>query len=154
MALNPFLQVKIKPRNIGLKLSSMERTTKRRYREFVETIIKLTEVTMKGLVPVRTGTLRDSIRTISKQIQEGGVDLRSNSFVGTTLRYAGFVDKGTKPSRGVFVPFLGRRIQTGVHPGTPASNFIQRTKEVIDMELGFKGQNFLNRMRSDFNRIK
>ena len=150
----PFLQVKIKPRNIGLKLSSMERRTKRRYREFVETIIKFTEVTMKSLVPVRTGTLRDSIRTISKQIQDGGIDLRSNSFVGTTLRYAGFVDTGTRPSSGRFVPALGRRVQTGTHPGTPASNFIQRTKEQVDARLQFKGQSFLNRMTQDFQRIK
>lgn len=150
----PFLQLKIKPRNLGIKLGAMTNKTRKNYRELVETVVKFTEVTMKGLVPVSTGRLRDSIHTISNSIQAGGINLRSNSFVGSTLKYAGFVDKGTQPSSGRFVPVLGRRVQTGTHPGTPASNFIQRTKEQVDMKLQFKGQSFLSRMRKDFGRVK
>jgi len=61
---------------------------------------------------------------------------------------------GTKPSRGRYVPELGRRITTGEHPGTKGTQYIQKAtnqisdatleemKDVVDMIKQNTGKNF------------
>ncbi len=155
MALNkPFVVVTMKPRNLGIKLSNFDRKVRKHYRRFVESTVEFTKLTMKDLVPVNTGRLRESIIVIQKNIADGGTDLRSNAIVGSLLRYASFVDKGTKPSSGRYVPFLGRRLTTGIHPGTPPAGFIQGTKDRVDQILDLKGKSLIRTIQRDFDRIR
>jgi len=85
---------------------------------------------MRQEAPVRTGTLRDSIRIPPTP---------SGYRVGPTHPKAIMIEQGTRPSRGKYVPKLGRRIKRGFHPGTRANPFVdrtfRRTVEFVDAEL-------------------
>ena len=43
-----------------------------------------------------------------------------------TVDYAGYVHDGTGPSPGRYVPAIGVRIKSGMHPGQKANPFMQR----------------------------
>jgi len=79
---------------------------------------------MEGLSPVRTGALKGSITVI---LGEG------NAWIGPTVPYAGFVEFGTRPSPGRYVPAIGKRLVNpalphfGMHPGIRATHFVERT---------------------------
>ena len=91
---------------------------------------------MRGLVPVKTGFLRESItrRTTPKGF-----------LVYATMPYAKFVDQGTAPhaifprDASVLRWFgpLGNPIfaKNVFHPGTKGQHFVQRTKEAMQQVL-------------------
>lgn len=86
---------------------------------------------LKLHTPIKTGLLRRSMGILNKQPGKG-LDLRSSIKIGSHLDYGRFVDEGTKPSSGRFVPVLGRRIRTGTHPGVRPRNFVQRATTPIE----------------------
>lgn len=68
--------------------------------------------------PVRTGNLkRSETRTV----------LDKRATVQTNTGYGGFVNDGIGPSPGRFVPAIGKRIRTGMHPGFHGRHFKERT---------------------------
>jgi len=84
------------------------------------------ERNMVQVVPVKTGTLRDSIKKSVTGMQ-GKVE--------TTAGYGLYVDEGTKPSPGRYVPAIRKRIKTGTHPGTPAQQFRRKTLDNSRQEI-------------------
>lgn len=83
----------------------------------------------KSVIPVRTGRTRRSVtskRKLNKTRLKGEIVISSRSPV---IR---FLDKGTKPSPGRYVPILGRRIKTGMHPGIRGTNIIDKARKDID----------------------
>lgn len=51
-----------------------------------------------------------------------------------TKEYAVFVELGTSPSPGRYVPAIGKRLvnpASGMHPGIPANPFVERTRAVV-----------------------
>lgn len=79
--------------------------------------IPIIDEELDPIVPVRTGFLTNSrVRILSQ-------------FFGSiifTAPYAGYVNDGTGPSPGRYVPKLGKRIRTGMHPGQKGQHFIER----------------------------
>lgn len=68
--------------------------------------------------PVRTGKLkRSEIRNV----------FGKRATVQSTSGYGGFVNDGIRPSPGRFVPAIGKRIRTGMHPGFRGRHFKERT---------------------------
>ena len=82
------------------------------WQRFYERVGLLGERTMKEFeTAVDSGNLRSSIR---HRLVGGGVE------VGPSVRYAPYVEFGTGPSPGRYVPAIGRRLVNpprGVHPG-------------------------------------
>ena len=128
----PFISLTIRPRNFTALFRLLTSDYKKHGRKSADEVAAFAQKTMKALVPVRTGRLRNSIMIFSKTTRGGATDLRSTIRVGSRLSYAGFVDKGTKSSSGRFVPALGRRIHTGTHPGVRPRNFVEKTKVKTD----------------------
>jgi len=88
-----------------------------------------TKEAFKSVIPVRSGKTRRSVtskREVNKTKLKGKITISSRSPV---IR---FLDKGTKPSPGRYVPVLGRRIKTGVHPGMRGINIIERASKDIE----------------------
>ena len=84
---------------------------------------------VKRKIPIRTGRTRRSItarRELNVNTTSGRIIISSRSGV---LK---FLDKGTKPSPGRFIPILGRRIRTGTHPGIRGLNIIANAKKDIE----------------------
>ena len=81
---------------------------------------------MKNIAPRKTGRLVESIQT---QQSENRVR------VGPTVYYAPYVEFGTKPSPGRYVPAIGKRLvdaslpHFGMHPGIEGQRFVEKTRE-------------------------
>jgi len=121
----------MKPKNPGRKFKKVPKDLQR---EFVKQISKLEQNALKIVrrnTPVRTGRLRDSFRSnkkIRKSPLTGTVEVFSN------LPYAKFLDEGTQPSIGRYVPQIDRRLtisRLGIHPGIRATNFLQKSKAEV-----------------------
>ena len=126
----PTVKVTIIPRDIGRRLGRARAAMRPSVRVAIDNLGKFGVSTMKSLVPVRTGKLRQSIRIFNKTTSLGA-DLRANVSIGSLLPYAAAQDTGAKSSPGRYVPVLGRRITTGRHPGIKGTNFTQKTQQAL-----------------------
>ena len=97
-------------------------------------LLNFVRTTMKSEAPRRTGALRDSINIKVKTTSGGKRDKRYHGRVGPSVRYAHFVERGTGPSPGKFIPAIEKRIKAGMHPGTPRNPFIQRTMDKAEAQ--------------------
>ena len=67
-------------------------------------------------IPVKTGNLKNS------RIRE--VHGNTGSVI-VTADYARYVNDGTGPSPGRYVPAIGKRIRTGMHPGIKGQHYAE-----------------------------
>ena len=144
-------RVKIIPRNIAKRLGNARRRLRPRIKDMVRDLGTFGVITMRELVPVKTGRLRSSIRVLAKTTGSG-IDLRSSVKIGSTLPYAASQDIGSKASQGRFVPDLGRRITTGTHPGVPATNFSEKTMVRILAKAEAEVNKLVNKWKVDIRR--
>ena len=127
-----FLSFRIRPNNLSDQLRRWRQvTTPAHFNRAMDKIGREGVRILKQHTPVRTGRLRNSIR-ILKKTPAKGIDLRTGIQIGSTLQYGRYVDQGTKASTGRYVPVLGRKITTGVHPGIRARNFVQAARIPIE----------------------
>ena len=88
--------------------------------------------TMQGNAPVRTGALRSSIVARVEGLRVS---------VGPTVPYAPFLEHGTRPSPGRYVPAIGKKLVNpqlphfGMHPGIRATHFVDRTASDAMLQL-------------------
>lgn len=87
---------------------------------------------MEATAPVRTGALRSSIR----------VFVEGNSVsVMPTVPYAIYVNEGTRPSPGRYVPTIGKRLVNpalpsfGMHPGIRGQHFVERAGDASQARI-------------------
>jgi len=87
---------------------------------------------METQAPVRTGALRSSIT----------VDVEGDrAIVGPNVAYAPYVEFGTRPSPGRYVPAIGKRLVNpalphfGMHPGIKATHFVEKTALAVEPQL-------------------
>jgi len=100
---------------------------------------------MQSIAPYRTGRLRGSIRTkIGDMCAE----------VGPTVDYAPYLEYGTRPSPGRYVPAIGKRLVDaslpyfGMHPGIRGRHFVERTREEMETYGHRVAEGILGRMIS------
>lgn len=103
------------------------------------------EKLFKDRIPVRTGKTRRSITSRRK--------LNSTKFTGEIILSSRspvvkFLDKGTKPSPGRYIPVLGRRIKTGSHPGIRGLNIIEGARQDIE----FRARTTVKEMKEQFRK--
>ena len=55
--------------------------------------------------------------------------------VGTNVEYAKWLELGTKPSAGRFVPAIGRRIKKGMHPGMAKRPWMKLTNKIMKRKI-------------------
>ncbi len=152
-----FIQIELKPKSLRKRIDRFKSLTKSEYRSLLSKMANNAVITMKTLAPSRTGRLRASIRIKAKRTSFGEIDLRSTIVVGPTVRYGTYVDKGTSPSGGRYVPFLGRRLVTeradfGRHPGIRGTHFIDRTKDSLESKFKVSGENFVRKLKTSWDR--
>lgn len=76
-----------------------------------------------------TGALKDSVRIET---------MHDKRRVIVDSPYGVAVNEGTKPSPGRYVPAIGKRIKSGMHPGTRANPFFDRAVGYVTPRiLGF-----------------
>ena len=130
------LQITISPKDFRKRMMKILNVDYARfYDRFVDEISEEGVRIMKTHVPVRTGAMRDSISVNKKQKKGGGADRRANVDIGPNVPYAGFVNTGTGPSSGRYVPELGRRVLNGTHPGIAGRNFIAKTAQDLKPKI-------------------
>lgn len=91
---------------------------------------RLAEESLKRVrenTPVRSGRVRDqwSVTVNNSANTSFTINLNNPSQV------VDFLNRGTNPSPGRYVPQLGRRIRTGTHPGIQATKFLDRTEDEV-----------------------
>lgn len=120
---------------LGRLVSRLRRSV---LQEVAQTAVRI----MKEEAPVRTGRLRASIRA---EIED------TEARIGPTVDYAKYVICWTRPSPGRYVPAIGKRLvnprffhaksgkvlmrDIGMHPGTPANPFVEKTCEKLKQVL-------------------
>lgn len=104
---------------------------------------------MRANVPIGTGKLQRSIKSLSRTTATGNFDLRASFAVGSPLAYTKYLDAGTKASPGRYVPVLGRRITTGMHPGIRALNFMQSTKNAMEPRINNIMEDFMKKWQGN-----
>ena len=97
--------------------------------------------TLKKEAPVKKGKLRNSIKKVASNTSSNTEGFNSSILVGVTALHAKYVIRKTAPSQGAYIPILDRRIKFGLHPGTPANDFVKRSKPIILSRI----QNMINR---------
>lgn len=125
------ITLKMRPKRPERKFKKVPKDLQR---EFIRQIRKLEQDALKIVkrnTPVRTGRLRDSFRsnrTVRKSPLFGLVEVFSN------LIYARFIDEGTGPSVGRYVPQIDRRLsisRIGTHPGVRATNYLGKSEQQV-----------------------
>lgn len=89
---------------------------------------------LKQRAPRKTGAFRKSIKIIESSMRESSGMSRGFVKIMPTSPKTRFIIKKTRPSQGVYVPALGKRIKFGMHPGTASNNFITASKPIIIRE--------------------
>ncbi len=78
--------------------------------------------------PVDKGRMKASIsQKVSERALEGEV--------AVGVKYRIYVHEGTKPSPGRYVPAIGKRIKTGMHPGQKANPFLRNAVKESEKEI-------------------
>ena len=136
MKKNDGATITIRPRNLRRRLDNWQYSDVPNAADVLfEKIANKTLRIMREEAPVNTGRLKASIAVKSKNKHAGGRDRRFSASVGPSVSYANYVSKGTSPSPGRFVPAIKKRVRTGMHPGTPANNFVSRTRDKVDASI-------------------
>lgn len=118
--------VRVTPRNADHKFGSAVRKFGFDYKKTVEDIEKQGLVIIKNNTPKATGNTANSW-TSSSQIVSGNATIKYTN----PLPQARFLNTGTRPSPGRYVPVLDRRIRTGTHPGIQGTKYIDRSGNEI-----------------------
>ena len=77
---------------------------------------------METRAPTRTGALKSSIKAVVEE---------TKAIVGPTVSYAPYVEYGTRPSPGRYVPSIAKRLVNpslphfGMHPGIRPTHFVE-----------------------------
>jgi len=155
-----FFVLKVNPRNFLGEIQATKNIYDTEMRDAIDKVANFTVKTMKSLVPVRTGRLRESIRVQKKTNSKNITNLKHTVEVGSPLNYFRFLDRGTNQSPGRFVPFLGKKLITlrpgfGFHPGIKAMNITEKTKNMVENSTGVTLEKMLRSWkRSAWDRIK
>ena len=138
-------EVRLSPRKPSQKWKTVTRGFQKRYKEVVK------QVERKGLkfvrfnVPVSTGRLRDSFTSHSSVTAQ----MKGKVVIESPLDYAKFMNQGTAPSLGAYIPRLGRRIRTGIHPGVRGTRYLEKTGVQMQRETNTR----LKRLNKDVNKL-
>ena len=97
-----------------------------------------------GPPAVRTGHLRRNVNYEVKSLGELKILGRVGTGVGNaeSVGYAVWLEYGTRPSPGRYVPAIGKRVNNGMHPGIAPRPFLRplinhkAKREEIEKELG------------------
>ena len=134
---NKPVRITVNPKNLGTKFHAFQYNDIPNFTDqlFERTIRKALSI-MRGEVPVKSGRLKESIQ-VKEKSKHGVRDRRYKVEVGPTAFYAKFVEKGTRPSPGKFVPAIEKRVKVGMHPGIASNPFVDRTYQKLRDQLNF-----------------
>ena len=126
------MAVQIKGCRLVSNRQAVLRATAEQKRRALEIVGGMAETYAKALCPTKTGNLKNSI---THQQQDENTEV-----IGTTVKYAPYVEFGHHQEPGRYVPAIGKRLKVSwVNPIpfiTPAvQNHMDEYKHVIEQEL-------------------
>lgn len=126
--------VKMSPKNPKKQFGKIIKDVKRVMRDISGTISEQGLVRIKQNTPVgarlRVGRSRHTREMWTKTVN----NRRDGSFtinLNNPSKVVDFLNRGTSPSPGRYMPLLDRRIRSGMHPGITATKFIDTTENEI-----------------------
>ncbi len=140
--------VRLSPKKPAKRWKVVVRDFEKDFRQIVKKVQSRGLKLVRQNVPVSTGRLRDSFRSRSKINSR----LEGEVIVESPLRYAEFVNRGTAPSLGRYVPVLDRRIRTGVHPGIIGTRYLEKTEKEMQKLTNTELKSFITRVQRSVRR--
>lgn len=135
--------------NKGIIISDINRIHNNYLKDIRSTTINI----MRRESPSRSGAMRRSIKIIRQQITKSGfISKGVNIVIGPSVPYLKFVVKGTRQSKGRYVPRLGIRVSTGITKGITANPFIDRTARIVNAKLQQIGEKHYRRWNLSWSR--
>jgi hypothetical protein len=129
------IKIKFTPKNPGKPFAKILPKFQTEWEREMKEFANRSKDILKKNIPVgtrrrnaRSRSTRESVTvttSLSKQNLRGSFRISGNK----TLKY---LDQGTKPSPGRYVPVLNRRIKSGMHPGVSPLNIIRKSRKDIE----------------------
>lgn len=88
-----------------------------------------------------SGHLKRSFRIAGIEKTPNGAVVRVHS----TARYASYLNYGSAPSFGRYVPAIGRRVKNGIHPGNRPYLFLQQALPIIAFRIKNEAKDEINK---------
>ncbi len=120
-------------RTIKMRMPVLEQAT----RDEFDDLCNISVAYMRSIAPVHTGRLRNSISVRKQSFIQGTNHIQLRAVVGPDelVHYWMHPEQGTQPSPGAYIKALDRRVKQGIHPGTPAQRYIERTESRVQSML-------------------
>ena len=125
----PLIRVTFTPKNPGVNFKKILPKYRQKWKKRMFDFRNSAKKALQIRIPVRTGRTRSSIQARTKLNNQ---NMSGTITVGSDSPVLKFLDKGTRPSPGRYLPLLGRRVTTGIHLGIRALNIISQAKHDID----------------------
>lgn len=135
--------VRLSPKKPAKQWKKVTKDFEKDFRQIVKKVESRGLKFVRRNVPVSTGRLRDSFRSTSKINSR----LEGRVTISSPLRYAEFVNRGTAPSLGAYIPILDRRIRTGVHPGIIGTRYLEKTERQMQTLTNTELTGFIKRVQ-------
>jgi hypothetical protein len=145
---SPHAFVKISPRDPVGRFSQVIKGFERDYVSMIK------EIEQKALKIIKDNTPSSGITKNSWEVSSSiGTDLRATINLRNPLPQSVYLNTGTKPSAGRYVPVLNRRITTGTHPGIKGTGYIDKSVVTINNLTIAKTKDLINKMRANGRRL-
>jgi len=121
---------------ISIKIIRLPDFIKQQQRDIKKLNKIIRELTIFGLRRAMELALRRPKRPTGRAA--GSLKMRLEHLKGIiypTVHYFKFIEKGVRPSPGRYVPALGKRVKTGIHPGFAGMHILRDTARAIREEL-------------------
>ena len=119
--------------------------------EYTRKLIIAMVADVKARAPVRSGRLRNSIKSLGFEHATSGKLTRYHQIsVGPSVSYAHYVSEGTGASNGVYVPVLDKRIKYGRHSGTDNNDYLKDAAYSVIIEARRLGLNIYSKWRKSW----
>jgi len=116
-----------------LKLPDFGKETKRRIEKMNKIIRELTIFGLKRAIELTHQRTKKPTGRAAASLKMRIEHLKG--FIFPTVYYFKFIEWGTRPSIGRYVPAIGKRIKTGMHPGFPGYHILRDTIRDIRREV-------------------
>ncbi len=138
---------------IKMKMPEFEQAARHEFDDLMNTSLQY----MKGICPVHSGRLKDSIEITRYPMLKGSTGATFSASVGPNPEMAPYwmyPERGTGESPGKYVKAIDKRVKWGTHPGTPAQAYIERTKVFTEMMLPMTASKIIQDQQRVWNTIQ
>ena len=133
--------------NIGVDISGMNMLLTGKRRKLQANTKRIMIEILKHKAPKDTGKFASTIRSYRETVRKSNGVNYHRFVVGPTAPNSIFIIRATKASPGRYVPAIRKRIKSGMHPGTAANPFLEKSVNIINREIKLMYKDELNLKR-------